>query len=243
MSPESILIATLLVTTLAVGQDVTSELSPGLRPRADDLSEESRVSHSSSVMTPLKSPMLEDPYRPIAPSERLGWLVTGTVGPAHMAGVVFLSAGGTAVNRPGEYGPHWRGAAERFGTGMSGSAAGNVIEIGVGLGLREDPRYFRGRGPGLTSRVGNVARLTFLARNESGRLEPAYARYLGIVGGNFLSNLWRPHSEANARYSLLRSSEGFGGRMKVNAFHEFWSNIRRFVFRKHNRLADGTLHD
>ena len=34
-----------------------------------------------------------------------------------MAGVAFVSAGGTAVNRPWEYGPHWRGFGDRFGTG------------------------------------------------------------------------------------------------------------------------------
>lgn len=95
MSPDSILIAILAVTaTLAIGQDVTSELTPGLRQRPDDLLKESRISHSSSVLTPLKSPMLEEPYRLITPSERLRWFVTGTIEPAHMAGVGFLSAGG-----------------------------------------------------------------------------------------------------------------------------------------------------
>jgi hypothetical protein len=63
--------------------------------------------------------------------------------PAHVAGVAFVSACGTAVNRPGEYGPHWEGFADRFGMGVAGSTTSNAMETSVGLIIREDPRYFR----------------------------------------------------------------------------------------------------
>lgn len=122
--------------------------------------------------------------------------------------------------------------------GMIGSAAGNAIETGVGLGLREDPRYFRVPQQAFKTRVGNVGRFTFFARNESGRSEPAYARYIGIVGSNFLSNAWRVHSEANVKDAVLRSSEGFAGRMAANAFKEFWPDVKRHVFRKYNRASN-----
>jgi hypothetical protein len=217
-----------VIHTLVFGQSLMSERG----------SKDSRSSDPSSLLAPMKSYPLEDPYRPVTPGERLRWFVTCTIGPAHMAGVAFASAGGTALNHPGEYGPHWSGFGDRFGMGMIGSAAGNAIETGVGLGLREDPRYFRASQQAFKSRVGNVGRLTFLARNESGRSEPAYARYVGIVGSNFLSNTWRVHSEANVRYALLRSSEGFAGRMAANAFKEFWPDVKRHVFRKYNRASN-----
>jgi hypothetical protein len=67
---------------------------------------------------------IEGPYQPLTPSQSLGWFFTSTVSPSHMTGVAFLSAGGTAVNRPGEYGSHWGGLADRFGVGMAGSAVG-----------------------------------------------------------------------------------------------------------------------
>lgn len=201
-------------------------------------SKDSRFSDSSSLLIPVKSHTLEDPYRRITPSESLHWFLTSTIGSAHMAGVAFVSAGGTAVNRPGEYGLHWKGFGDRFDMGIIGSAAGNAIETGVGLGLHEDPRYFRVPQQAFKFRVGNVARLTLLARNESGRSEPAYARYIGIVGSNFLSNAWRVHSEANAKDAVLRSSEGFAGRMAANAFKEFWPDVKRHVFRKYNRASN-----
>jgi hypothetical protein len=217
-----------VMNTLAFGQGVMSERG----------SMDSRFSHSSSLLTPVKSHTLEDPYCPITPGESLRWFLTSTIGPAHIAGVAFVSAGGTAVNRPGEYGPHWEGFANRFGMGMAGSATGNAMEVSVGLLLREDPRYFRVSQQAFKSRVGNVTRLTFLARNKNGRPEPAYARYLGIVGSNFLSNAWRVHSEANVKDAVLRSSEGFAGRMAANAFKEFWPDVMRRLFRKYNRASN-----
>jgi len=229
--PTILIALAFAINAHAFGQGLRSERGP----------KDSRFSDSSSLLTPAESHTLEDPYRTITPSESLHWFLTSTIGPAHMAGVAFLSAGGTGVNRPWEYGPHWDGFANRFGMGLAGSATGNAMEASVGLLLREDPRYFRVPQQPSKSRVANVARLTFLARNESGRSEPAYARYIGIVGSNFLSNTWRVHSEANAQDALLRSSEGFAGRMAANAFKEFWPDFKRYVRHKHNRLAESNI--
>jgi hypothetical protein len=229
----AILVAILSVAnTLASGQILTPQ----------DVSEFHESSYdqpdSSPLLTPLESQSLERPYNSITYTERLHWFVSGTIGPSHLAGVTFVSASGTTVNRPGEYGVHWEGFANRFGTGMAGSATSNAMEAGAGLILREDPRYFRVPQQALKFRVGNVSRLTFFARNESGRSEPAYARYIGIVGSNFLSNTWRVHSEANVKDAVLRSSEGFAGRMAANAFKEFWPDVKRHVFRKYNRSSN-----
>ncbi len=117
---------------------------------------------------------------------------------------------------------------------MSGSFTGNAIEVGAGLMLREDPRYFRVPDRRFKARIGNVAQLTFAARNHNGSFGPTYARYSAIVGSNFLSNTWRAHSEANTHDALLRASEGFAGRMASNAFSEFWPDIKQRLFHKRN---------
>ena len=71
-------------------------------------------------------------------------------------------------------------------------------------------------------------------RHDDGSFGPAYARYLAISGNNFLSNTWRIHSEANVQDALLRTAEGFAGRMAVNAFEEFWPEVKRRVFHPRN---------
>jgi hypothetical protein len=121
---------------------------------------------------------------------------------------------------------------------MAGSATGNAIEVGVGLFLREDPRYFRVPQQSFRARMGNVVRLTFSARGENDGFGPAYARYMAIVGSNFLSNTWRVHSEANARAAALRSSEGFAGRMAANGFAEFWPDVKKYVLHARHRIAE-----
>jgi len=235
VSLVSILLATnLFALSQAIPSEPTAE-SP--RSPLSHQAERSEAPSSFSVFNPAKPQRLEETYYPITPSQRLRWFLTSTIGPAHLAGVAFVSACGTAVNRPGEYGPHWEGWANRFGIGTAGSATGNAMEAGVGLLLREDPRYFRVPQQAFGARVGNVARLAFLARNESGRSGPAYARYFGIVGSNFLSNTWRVPSEANAKDALLRSAEGFAGRVAANAFGEFWPDVKKYLFHKRNRTA------
>jgi hypothetical protein len=80
-----------------------------------------------------------------------------------------------------------------------------------------------------TGRVGGP----FTARRIDGNFEPSYARYLGITGSNFISNTWRIQSEASAQDAVLRSLEGFAGRMGTNAFDEFWTDVKKHLSRKH----------
>ena len=74
--------------------------------------------------------------------------------------------------------------------------------------------------------------MTFLAQNSAGEIVPAYARYMGIAGSNFLSNTWRPNSEADAGHAEYRIALGFLSRFSSNAFDEFWPDIKQHVFRR-----------
>jgi hypothetical protein len=237
------LVSILLATNLfALSQAIASEhTAKSPRSPVSHQAEHSEAPSSFSGFNPRKAQRLEEAYYPITPSQRLRWFVTGTVGPAHLAGVAFVSACGTAVDRPGEYGPHWTGFADRLGIGVAGSALGNAMEASGGLALREDPRYFRMPQQPFRVRAGNVVRLTFLARSRNDGLKPAYARYVGVFGSNFLSNTWRIRSEANAQDALLRSSEGLAGRMAANAFGEFWPDLKKYFFHKRNQAAQQRL--
>jgi len=108
------------------------------------------------------------------------------------------------------------------------------MEASVGLLLGEDPRYFRVQDGPFKARIKNVVRLTFLARLDDGSFGPAYARYAAISGNNFLSNTWRVPGESNVHDALLRTAEGFAGRMAINAFEEFWPSLKGRVFHRHN---------
>jgi hypothetical protein len=117
---------------------------------------------------------------------------------------------------------------------LTGIVTGNAIEASLGMLLREDPRYFRVPDRPFKSRIANVVRLTFIARNYDGNYGPAYARYVATTGNNFLSNTWRVPSESNTHDALIRTAEGFGGRMADNAFQEFWPDIKKALFHRHD---------
>jgi hypothetical protein len=193
-----------------------SQASPAEEP------DNSNVGSLPSLVTPLKPQEQNSTYHPITARQRLRWFITNTIGPPHLIGGLAVSAFGTALDRPKEYGPHWGGFADRNGMRMTGIVTGNAIEATVGSVLGEDPRYFSVQDQPFKARIRNVVRLTFVARKKDGSYGPAYARYIAIGGNNFLSNTWRVHSEANLQDALLRTAEGFAGRLAVNAFEEFW---------------------
>ena len=172
------------------------------------------------------------PYTPITGQERLSWIVKNTLWPQHLAGGVITSAVGTALNHPREDGPHWGGFGERFGVRLTGVATSNVMEAGLGAVWGEDPRYFRVPEDSFGGRVKNVIVMTFLARRPDGNFAPAYARYMAFSGNNFLANAWRPDSEADVQHALVRTAEGFAGRMAANAWDEFWPDAKQHIFHR-----------
>jgi len=109
---------------------------------------------------------------------------------------------------------------------MSGASTGNAIEASLGMAWGEDPRYFRVPEEKFWQRVGHATDLTFRARGADGNYHPAYARYVGTAGNNFLSNTWRVDSESSFEDAVTRTAVGFAGKFASNLFDEFWPNVR-----------------
>jgi hypothetical protein len=208
------------VAPRVIGQSAASDQNSAQPADADNGSQ-------ASLLTPLKPHSEDEPYEPITGRQRMRWFITNSIGPSHLVGGLFTSAFGTAMDRPKEYGPGWPGFGDRFGMRLTGVVTGNAIEAGAGALWGEDPRYFRVPDQPFGSRVKNAVKQTFTARRRDGDFGPAYARFLAVPGNNFLSNEWRVSSEANTRDALLRTGEGFAGRMAANAFQEFWPDVER----------------
>lgn len=178
-----------------------------------------------------QAPNPEPPSRPITDRERADWAIRSTVG-LRSLGVGVLSAGwNTAWNRPEEYHGTWEGFGKRYAVRLSGVAIGNGMEAGLGTLWGEDPRYTPAGGGNAWQRIGHATRMTVMAYNREGRLMPAYARYAGTVGNNFITNAWRPDSENSAGSAMTRSAIGITGRLASNLFEEFWPDLRRRLSR------------
>lgn len=172
-------------------------------------------------------------YQPISHQQRLKWFAVSTGGPTNLLVAGPFSAGlSTAFNRPKEYGPHWEGFGKRYGMRLTGISTGNAMEAGLGAIWGEDPRYFRSPDRAFGKRVVYVIKATFLAPDRDGRMRPAYARFAGNVGNNFLSNTWRVPSENGPENAALRCVWGITGEMASDALAEFWPDVRRLIFRR-----------
>src|SRR5690348_3732326 len=184
------------------------------------------------VTTPLDQ---SAPYIPITGEERLDWGIRSAILPEHLFAGVITAAVGTGLNRPREDGPHWGGFAERFGVRLTGVEPSNVMEAGLGALWGEDPRYFRVPELSYRARIWNTMRMAFLARRPDGHFDLAYARFIAVPDNNFLKNAWRPDSEANVHDAVLRTLEGFAGRMGSNAWKEFWPQTKAYLFHRKDR--------
>ena len=172
-------------------------------------------------------------YHPITVGGRFDWFRTSSVGPVSLLLAGPISAGfGTAVDRPKEYGTHWDGFGKRYGMRLTGISTGSAIEASLGSLWGEDPRYFPSPDRHFGSRVKYVVKTTFLAPHRDGSWHPAYARFAGNVGNNFLSNTWRPDSEAGPGDAAIRCIWGVTNRMAGQAFAEFWPDVKKFVFKR-----------
>jgi len=102
------------------------------------------------------------------------------------------------------------------------------MEGGLGAIWGENPYYRHITNQPFKTRLTNVVKQTFLDKNE----RPAYARYIAYTGSNFLSNAWRPDSQANAHDASIRVLRVFGSKMAGNAIREFWPDVKQLLFRR-----------
>lgn len=177
----------------------------------------------------ISSSAVPQDYEAIDGKGRAKWVGQRLWGSA-TGGSIFSSAIRTGLNNPEEYGPGWEGFGKRYGMSLAGNATSDTMEAGIGALWHEDPRYFREGGPvrgHIKSRSWSIIRQTFTAKDSRGQTMPAYSRYMGITGSNFLANTYRADSESQASDAAMRTLYGFLGRMAGNAFQEFWPDIKQ----------------
>jgi hypothetical protein len=164
---------------------------------------------------------------PFTMARRLRWATIGAVSMRRLSGNIVSAAIATGNDNPPEYGPHWEGFGRRIGQRVAMGATNRALEASIGALWGEDPRYVRARGRPMKSRMFNVVKMAFIARNPEGEFVPAYARYIAVTSNSFISNTWRPDSQATTGDAVRRIPLTFVNRMIGNAFVEFWPDITR----------------
>jgi hypothetical protein len=161
----------------------------------------------------------------------LRWALTSTFGPRAEAGGLLSTTWFTSFDQPHEWGYGAGGFVRRLGSRQVSVGIANAIEASAGSLWGEDPRYARSDSD-IRERVRNTFRYVLMTRTREGHLRFGYARLLAVVGGNTISHAWLPPSGRTAGATLERVGYAYLGRLAVNAFLEFWPDIRHYVFKR-----------
>jgi hypothetical protein len=172
-----------------------------------------------------------------AAEDRFKWVVLATAGPTNLAAGVVVAGIQTWGNDPEEYGPHWDGYAKRYGARLAIGGTIHAMEAGVGALWGEDPRYFRAAGQPFKRRIGHIFKMAFVARDRTGQLHPAYARFIAVPSGLIVSNTWRPDSPITAGHVSWQIGTSFLNRIVSNTFSEFVPDLMER--RKRNSAPNG----
>ena len=171
------------------------------------------------------------PYDPIDSGQRVAWVVDGSVGRRSLGVGVIATAWQTAWDTPTEWGRSWSGSARRYAAREADVTISNTLEASLGAIWGEEPRYIPSGRRGIGARARYAAKTVFLAQRRDGRLAPAGGRYVGNTLNNVVENAWLPPSVTTPKQTIIRSANGFLGRLIGNFYDEFWPDTHRLLHR------------
>ena len=171
------------------------------------------------------------PYDPIDSGQRVAWIVDGSIGRRSLGVGVITTAWLTAWDTPTEWGRSWSGTARRYAALEADVTISNTLEAGLGAIWGEEPRYIPSGRRGIGARTRYAAKTVFLAQRRDGHLAPAWGRYVGNTLNNVIENAWLPPSVTTPKETIIRSANGFLGRLIGNFYDEFWPDAHRLLHR------------
>jgi hypothetical protein len=161
--------------------------------------------------------------------------VRSTVGPAAWASGLLSATWYTGWNSPPEWGTGLRGVGKRLGDHQATAGISNGLEAGLGALWGEDPRYPRSADRRVRSRVASIFKDLFYAPYADGRRRFAYARLAAAFGNNAIDDLWLPPSSRDWGSTIRRTGYAYLAHLAVDAFEEFWPDLRVWLGRKLDR--------
>jgi hypothetical protein len=168
-------------------------------------------------------------YQPLTGRQRFHWFTSSTFGPVNLLVSGPLNAGWDTATTSGA---GWNRFATSYGDRMARVTTSRAIEASLGAIWKEDPRYFRSPDAAFGARLKHAMASAFTAPGPDGHLRPAYARFAGNAGGNFLSILWRTDGNTSAGDAAMCTAFGVAGKIGTNALREFLPDLKHKFLRK-----------
>jgi hypothetical protein len=128
---------------------------------------------------------------------------------------------------PEEWGQGWDAYGVRFASAFGQHLIKEQLMFGVEVIDHEDPRRPRSENPTFKGRVLDAVKYTFIARSDSGRMMPAYSRFVGAYGAAFISRYgWYPAEFRNAATPLKAGTTTLAIDAGMNVLRELWHHYK-----------------
>jgi len=175
---------------------------------------------------------------PLSPGEKFDLAAKGAFDPFTFA-VAGLDAGlSQAENSFPEYRQGALGFAKRFGASYADSFDSTMIGNALlPVLLKQDPRYFRKGSGSFASRVLYAVSSTVRCKNDNGNWGPNYSNVLGNVAAGGIANLYYPAADRGVGLTFQRAATVTAEGAMGAVFIEFWPDISRKLFPKHDGVS------
>jgi hypothetical protein len=175
---------------------------------------------------------------PLTPGDKFHLFAKSAFDPATFA-IEGLQAGlSQAENEFPGYGQGAQGYGKRFGASFADEiSSGFFSNYFYPTLLKEDPRYFRLGEGSVKHRLGYAIVQEFVCRTDSGGRSFSFENVLGAFSSGGLSNVYYPSSDRGLSLTMSRSAIALAYGSVGGLVDEFWPDISRKLFKKHNKAA------
>ncbi|MBI1792382.1 MAG: hypothetical protein HYR60_33075 [Acidobacteria bacterium] len=177
---------------------------------------------------------------PLGASGKLQWHLKRVSTPAALLSDGFQAAILHWNNDPREWGQGGLGWSRRMASTTGYDVIRNGFMFGLNTALHQDPRYvpskFAGK-PEVRKRAWHAFNQVFVARTDGGRRVFPFVRLASTYGVAFLSNRWQPDRLSDTRHAVVRGTVTLAADFGMNAFDEFWPDLKKLLHRRKSRQA------
>ena len=131
-----------------------------------------------------------------------------------------------------------QGYGKRFGASVADEgSSGFFSNYFYSVILKEDPRYFRLGEGSFGHRLRYAITQEFVCHTDSGGRSFSFENVLGAFSSGGLSNVYYPSSDRGLSLTMSRSAIAVPYGSMGGLVDEFWPDISRKLFKKHNKAA------
>ena len=234
MSPVLLISLGFLYTSLAWGQDTTSDRPIQSVPLERNNKPEPENKRILGIIPNYRTSPSLTVYKPITPSEKFRIATQDSFDRGTVVLAAAFAGQGQLTSANPSFGQGVAGYSRYFGTAYADFVIGNYMTEAIYPAvLHQDPRYFR-RGTGSAwSRLGCAIGQTFWTHADSGRKQFNFSEIVGNSTAVAISNGYY-HDNRDATSAAIKLGAQVGVDMAANILKEFSSDLNRKFFRKHS---------